>query len=125
MRLLEYEGKELFSKYGIAVPAARHTKSESGAIEASKELGFPLILKSQLTVGGRGKAGAVLKCYNDQELITNFSTLINKQIKGEYPRGILIETMVNIIKELYLSIFLNRGKRCYSIIASSEGGMDI
>ena len=125
MRLLEYEGKQLFSKYGISVPAAKHTVSESEAIEASKELGFPLILKSQVTVGGRGKAGGVLKCYNEQELITNFNALMNKQINGEYPRGVLLEKIVEITKEIYLSIFLNRGKRCYSIIASSEGGMDI
>jgi succinyl-CoA synthetase beta subunit len=125
MRLLEYQGKELFSKYGIMVPAASLTETVSQAIKASKELSFPLVIKSQLTVGGRGKAGAVLKCYNEQELISNFNTLLNKQINGEYPQGILIEKMVDITKELYLSIFLNRGKRCYSIIASSEGGMDI
>ncbi len=55
----------------------------------------------------------------------NLTNLLNKEVKGELPRGILLEKMVDISKELYLSIFLNRSKRCFSIIASAEGGVDI
>ena len=82
-------------------------------------------MKSQLTVGGRGKAGAIQKCKDSSELETKFSELLKKEVKGELPRGILLEKMVDIVKEIYLSIFLNRSKRCFSIIASSEGGIDI
>ena len=82
-------------------------------------------MKSQLTVGGRGKAGAIQKCREPSELGPKFNDILNKEVKGELPRGILLEKMVDISKELYLSIFLNRSKRCFSIIASSEGGVDI
>jgi succinyl-CoA synthetase beta subunit len=125
MRLLEYQGKELFNQYGISVPKACLVTSRDEVVQAAAKLGYPLILKSQLTVGGRGKAGAILKCNNDSELLPKFQELINKVVKGELPRGILVEKVVPIKSELYLSFFLNRSRRCYSLIASSEGGMEI
>jgi succinyl-CoA synthetase beta subunit len=125
MRLLEFQGKELFKKYGLSVPEACLVNSRDEAMQAATKLGYPLVLKSQLTVGGRGKAGAILKCNNDSELLPKFDELINKEVKGELPRGILIEKVVAIKGELYLSFFLNRSRRCYSLIASSEGGMEI
>ncbi len=64
MRLLEFQGKELFRQYGLSVPAASLVNSREEAIQAANKLGYPVVLKSQLTVGGRGKAGAILKCKN-------------------------------------------------------------
>lgn len=125
MRLLEFQGKELFNKYGISVPEACLVNSRDEVMQAAAKLGYPLVLKSQLTVGGRGKAGAILKCNNDSELLPKFDELINKEVKGELPRGILVEKVVAIKSELYLSFFLNRSRRCYSLIASSEGGVEI
>jgi succinyl-CoA synthetase beta subunit len=125
MRLLEFQGKELFSQYGISVPAASLVNSRDEAIQAATKLGYPVVLKSQLTVGGRGKAGAILKCKNASELLPKFDELINKKVKGELPRGILVEEVVDIKGELYLSFFLNRTRRCYSLIASAEGGIEI
>jgi succinyl-CoA synthetase beta subunit len=125
MRLLEYQGKQLFSEYGIPVPVSQLAWDEQGAINASKKIGFPLVLKSQLTVGGRGKAGAIVKCSNESEFIAKFNELLHKEVKGELPQGILVEGMINIVKELYVSLFLNRGKRCYSLISSNEGGVNI
>ncbi|MDQ3872652.1 MAG: acetate--CoA ligase family protein [Thermoproteota archaeon] len=125
MRLLEYQAKELFSEYGIRIPRSHLAYAISEARERGKDLGYPLILKSQLTVGGRGKAGAIIKCNNEEELMLKFQELLHKEIKGELPRGILLEEMVDIRKEIYLSLFLNRSKRCYSLICSSEGGVDI
>jgi succinyl-CoA synthetase beta subunit len=83
------------------------------------------VLKSQLTVGGRGKAGAIVKCKSEAELQPKFNELLYKEVKGELPRGILLEEMADIKKELYLSLFLNRSKRCYSLISSTEGGVEI
>jgi succinyl-CoA synthetase beta subunit len=125
MRLLEFQGKELFSQFGISVPAASLVNSRDEAIQAATKLGYPVVLKSQLTVGGRGKAGAILKCKNASELLHKFDDLINKEVKGELPRGILVEEVVDIKNELYLSFFLNRSRRCYSLIASAEGGIEI
>jgi succinyl-CoA synthetase beta subunit len=125
MRLLEYQGKELFDQYGIRIPKSYLAHRLEEAKEYAKKLGYPLVLKSQLTVGGRGKAGAIAKCKNESDLESRFNELLHKEVKGEFPRGILLEQMANIKKEIYLSLFLNRGKRCYSLISSAEGGVDI
>src|SRR5919201_1575313 len=125
MRLLEYQGKELFDQYGIRIPRSHLANNMQEARQGGKKLGYPLVLKSQLTVGGRGKAGAIVKCKSEAELEPKFNELLHKEVKGELPRGILLEEMANIKKELYLSLFLNRSKRCYSLISSAEGGVEI
>lgn len=126
MRLLEYQGKELFKEFGIPVPKARLVFSlEEARSLLDNELAFPIVLKSQVPVGGRGKAGAIKKCQNMQEVETQFIALQNKKIAGESPRGILLEEGMKISKELYVSLFLNRSARCFSLIASAAGGMDI
>jgi succinyl-CoA synthetase beta subunit len=125
MKLLEYQGKELFKYYGINVPNSYLAQNIEEAKQGSKRIGFPFVLKSQLTVGGRGRAGAILKCKNEKELVEKFDELINKEVKGEKPKTILLEEMADIKREFYLSLFLNRTKRCYSIIASSQGGIEI
>ena len=108
MKLLEYQGKELFGEYDIAIPKSYVAKNQSELSQIADKLKFPIVLKSQLTVGGRGKAGAILKCTEREELEPMFIKLMNKEVKGERPKGILIEEAVEINKELYLSLFLNR-----------------
>src|ERR687898_238653 len=125
MRLLEYQGKELFDEFGIRVPRSYLAHTIHEATEGGNKLGYPLVIKSQLTVGGRGKAGAIVKCKSEAELEPKFNELLHKEVKGEFPRGILLEEMADIKKELYLSLFLNRSKRCYSLISSAEGGIEI
>jgi succinyl-CoA synthetase beta subunit len=125
MKLLEYQGKELFNQYGIRIPRAHLASDVDQAKEAAERLGYPCILKSQLSVGGRGKAGAIVRCKTEFELVTKFNELMHKNVKGELPAHILVEEIVDIKRELYLSLFLNRSKRCYSLIASAEGGVEI
>lgn len=126
MRLLEYQGKELFREFGIPTPKSRltFTVDEARAL-LRKELKFPIVLKSQVPVGGRGKAGAIVKCRNLGEVENKFNDLIYKKIDGETPRGILLEEVIDTSKELYVSLFLNRSARCFSLIVSAAGGMDI
>jgi len=125
MRLLEFQAKELFREYGIdLLPSKDSTTIEEGRIHA-KELGYPFVIKIQVPVGGRGKAGGIQKCQNDDEFELKYPQVLGLTIKGEKARAILLEKMADIKKELYLSIFLNRSKRCYTIIASSEGGVEI
>ena len=125
MRLLEYQGKELFRQYDILTPKSTLATSLAEARELSSKLEFPVVLKSQVASGGRGKAGAIVKCKTPGEVITNFEGLMNKEVKGELPRSILFEQTVNVRKELYISLFLNRSKRTYSFICSGEGGVEI
>jgi succinyl-CoA synthetase beta subunit len=125
MRLLEYQGKELFVQYGIPTPKSVLATSPMEAKELSTKFEFPLILKSQVAAGGRGKAGAIVKCNTPIEVVSKFQELKNKEIKGELPRSILLEQAVDIRQEIYISLFLNRGKRSYSLICAAEGGVEI
>jgi len=125
MRLLEYQAKELFAQYGIKTPKGLTSKDFEQGKKDAKELGFPFVIKAQVPVGGRGKAGAIQKCHSDDEFNLKYPQILEMSIKGEKVRAILLEKMAEIKKELYLSLFLNRGKRCYTVIASSQGGVEI
>ena len=125
MQLLEFQAKEIFREYGInLLDSISSTNIEEGRKHA-KELGYPFVIKIQVPVGGRGKAGGIQKCQNDDEFELKYPQVMDLTIKGEKARAILLEKMADIKKELYLSKFLNRSKRCYTIIASAEGGVEI
>ena len=125
MRLLEFHAKELFREYGInLLPGRSCTTIEEGR-EHAKSLGYPFVIKIQVPVGGRGKAGGIQICRNDDEFELKFPQVMALTIKGEKARAVLLESMAEIKKELYLSVFLNRSKRCYTVIASSDGGVEI
>jgi succinyl-CoA synthetase beta subunit len=125
MRLLEYQAKELFAQYGIKTPKGISSKDIEKARNDAKQLGYPFVIKVQVPVGGRGKAGGIQKCHNDDEFELKYPQLLGMSIKGEKTRAILLEKMAEYEKELYLSLFLNRSKRCYTVIASGEGGVEI
>lgn len=125
MRLLEYQAKELFSQFGIKTPKGLSSKNIEQARKDASELGFPFVIKAQVPVGGRGKAGGIQKCHNQDEFELKYPQVLGMSIKGEKTRAILLEKMAEYEKELYLSLFLNRSKRCYTIIASAEGGVEI
>lgn len=122
---MEFQAKELFREYGInLLESISSTDIEQGRRHA-KELGFPFVIKIQVPVGGRGKAGGIQKCHNEDEFEIKYPQVMDLTVKGEKARAVLLEKMADIKKELYLSIFLNRSKRCYTVIASNEGGVEI
>jgi succinyl-CoA synthetase beta subunit len=125
MRLLEYQAKEIFAEFGIKIPIGKTSKDIKQGRKDAQELGYPFVIKSQVPVGGRGKAGAIQKCHNEDEFNLKYPQILEMSVKGEKTRAILLEKMAEIKKELYLSLFLNRGKRCYTVISSSEGGVEI
>ena len=125
MRLLEYQAKELFNEFGIRNPESISSNDIEKGRNDAKSLGYPFVIKAQVPVGGRGKAGGIQKCNNDDEFEIKYPQILDMSIKGEKTRAILLEKMADIEKELYLSLFLNRSKRCYTIIASSDGGVEI
>jgi len=125
MRLLEYQAKELFKEYNIRIPDSISSTNIEKGREDAKKLGYPFVIKAQVPVGGRGKAGGIQKCSNDDEFELKYPQILEMSIKGEKTRAILLEKMADIEKELYLSLFLNRSKRCYTVIASADGGVEI
>jgi len=125
VRLLEYQAKMLFKDYGIPVPRGYLVTSVEEARQYARELGFPLVLKAQVRVGGRGKAGVVKVCRDPNSFEDVFKEMMGKSVQGEVVKSILLEEFMPHSKELYLSIFLDRSKRSYAIIASPEGGVEI
>lgn len=125
MRLLEYQAKELFGEYGIPLLEGRAASSIEEARGHAGELGYPLVLKIQVPVGGRGKAGGIQTCGGPDELELRYPQVAGLTIKGEAARAVLLERMADVERELYLSLFLNRSRRCYTVIASAEGGVEI
>jgi len=123
MKLFEYQGKELFKEYGIAVPDGIVVEREEELKSIS--ISFPWVLKAQVLVGGRGKAGGIKIAKNMEEAIELFRQLKNMEIKGERVRKILVEEKADIEKEMYLSFFLDRNSRQYLMMFSDEGGVEI
>ena len=125
LRLLEYQAKELLAKNGLKTPTGYLTTNLEEALERSKSIGFPVILKAQVPFGGRGKAGAIVRADNIQVLHNNFKRLINIEFGGMKPDSILIEEFIPHEKEIYVSVALDRGRSSYVIIAAEEGGMEV
>lgn len=121
MKLFEYRGKDLFKKYGITVPRGKLVESEKDF----SDLGFPLILKAQVPIGGRGKAGGIKKVNDYRDAKVKLDQIMGMNLRGYKVRKVLAEEMVDIKKELYLSISLDRSKRMPLVMASAEGGMEI
>ena len=125
MRLLEFQAKELFKEYGIPVPASAASKDLERGRRDAEALGFPFVIKIQVPVGGRGKAGGIQMCRNMDEFDIKYPQVLDMEIKGEGARAVLLEKAADVRQEMYLSLFLNRSKRCYTVIASAEGGVEI
>lgn len=125
MKLLEYEAKEYFKKYGIPTPWGRMVTTSEAAADAVKDLGRPAVIKVQLPVGGRGKAGGVKFADTPAEAELAASQLLGMSIKGLTVEKLYVEEKISIVNEVYLGVTVDRGNRCYVILASGEGGMDI
>ncbi|MBI5355289.1 MAG: succinate--CoA ligase subunit beta [Candidatus Aenigmarchaeota archaeon] len=118
MKLFEFEGKEIFSKYGIRIP-----KGEVIA-KGSKARAMECVLKAQVLVGGRGKAGGII-LVKENEFEKRLAELFSKEIKGEKVNIVLAESKITIQKEVYASISVNRETGHPVFLVSAQGGVDI
>jgi succinyl-CoA synthetase beta subunit len=125
MKLLEYQAKEIFKKYDMPVPDGFLCKSVEDAQNILKSIKFPVVIKAQVPIGGRGKAGGVKIATNYEEAIEKSKSILNMKIKSIPVKKILISHAVNIKKEFYLGITLDRKINKNVIITSKEGGVDI
>lgn len=121
MKLYEFQGKELFARCGIPVPKRRLVRS----FEDLETLDAPLVLKSQVLSGGRGKAGGVVVCDDIASLVQEGKRLIGSSLKGERVLALLAEEKVDILQEYYLSFVIDGELKKPLIIASATGGMEI
>ena len=125
MKLLEYEAKKYFRKYGIPTPEGVMVTDSDTATEAAKKLGKPVVIKAQLPVGGRGKAGGIKFADNPLEAGEVAGELLGKEIKGLKVEKLYVEEKIDIKDELYLGITVDRNNKRYVVLASKEGGVEI
>src|ERR1022692_2149007 len=133
MKIHEYQGKEIFRRFGMATPRGIPAFSVDEAVKAAETLGGPVwVVKAQIHAGGRGKGGGVKVAKSLAEVRDLAGKILGMQLvthqtgpKGQKVRRLLIEEGANISKELYIGMVVDRGTQRVAMMASSEGGMDI
>ena len=125
MDLLEYQGKQLLAKHGVPVPEGRPASSVEQAVAAGEQLGYPVVVKAQVLIGGRGKAGGVKLAKDKAELEENANAILGMDIKGFTVHELYIEKASEIDEEYYAAILLDRTARKPMAMLSRKGGMDI
>ncbi len=125
MDLYEYQAKELFAEHGVPAPAGIVVTSVDDAVGAAERLGTPVMVKSQVKIGGRGKAGGVKYAATVEDVRTHAGNILGLDIKGHITRQVLITPANDIAEEYYVSYLLDRANRTFLAMATKEGGMDI
>lgn len=125
MKIHEYQASQLFQKAGIPIVKGRITTQVNEALEFAQAIGYPVVLKSQVLVGGRGKAGGIKLVKNQDELREKYNFLKTLSISGYAVKKIYVVKAIDIRKEFYLAAIVDTAKDDIVLIASSEGGVEI
>ena len=126
-RLFEYQGKEFLKDAGIAIPTGEVASTAQEAYEVTTRVGKPVVVKAQVWVGGRGKAGEIKTAETPEEAEKAASVILGMQVKGFPVRKVLVEEKLNVDKEYYVGVIPNSSwkSRAPVVIFSTHGGMDI
>jgi succinyl-CoA synthetase beta subunit len=131
MDLLEYQGKQLFAKHGVAVPSGEVALTVEEAVAAAERTGYPCAIKAQVLIGGRGKAGGIKIAANREQAEQHAEAILGMDIVGPHGEGpfrvdrVWIEAGSDIASEYYASVILDRGEKKLLAMVSTQGGMDI
>ena len=125
MDLFEYQGKQLFARYGIPVSDGAVAETVDDAVAAAERVGYPVVVKAQVQVGGRGKAGGVKLATNTDEAREHAGNILGLDIKGHVVQRIWVEHASDIAEEYYASFTLDRAAKQYLGMLSAEGGVEI
>jgi succinyl-CoA synthetase beta subunit len=125
MDLLEYQGKQLFARQGIPVPTGKPARTVDEAVTAADEIGYPCVVKAQVKIGGRGKAGGIKVAQDQDEARTLADAILGMDIRGFTVHEVWIEGASEIASEYYASIIFDRSAKKPLIMLSTKGGMDI
>ena len=125
MKLHEFQAKQVLARAGVAIPEGRTATTPEEAEAAAIALGLPVVVKAQVHVGGRGKAGGVKLATTAAEAKAHATAILGMDIKGLTVRTVYVERAAKIAKELYLGITIDRDRRRAVVMLSTVGGMDI
>jgi succinyl-CoA synthetase beta subunit len=125
MDLLEYQGKQLFAKHGVPVPDGRHATTVADAVAAAEALGYPVVIKAQVQIGGRGKAGGIKLATSREEAEQHASAILGMDIRGFTVHEVWVEKASDIDEEYYAAIVFDRAAKKPMAMLSRMGGMDV
>jgi succinyl-CoA synthetase beta subunit len=125
MDLLEYQGKQLFARHGLRVSDGKAVTTVDDAVAAANEVGYPVVVKAQVLIGGRGKAGGVKLADDEAQAREHAQNILGMDIKGHIVRTLWIEHASDIATEYYASVLLDRSEKQPLVIFSVEGGVEI
>jgi succinyl-CoA synthetase beta subunit len=125
MDLFEYQGKQYFARYGIAVSPGDVAETVDQAVEVAERIGYPVVVKAQVKVGGRGKAGGVKLANDIDEVRLHAGNILGLDIKGHVVHRLWIERSSDIAKEYYASFTLDRQNKVHLGMLSAQGGVEI
>jgi succinyl-CoA synthetase beta subunit len=125
MDLLEYQGKQLFARHGVPVPVGKPATSVDEALAAADEIGYPCVVKAQVLIGGRGKAGGIKVVKDRDEARDAAEAILGMDIRGHTVHEVWIEAASDIAEEYYASIVFDRAAKAPLLLLSTQGGMDI
>ena len=125
MDLLEYQGKQLFAEHGVPVPEGRHAATVDDAVAAANEIGYPCVVKAQVAIGKRGKAGGIKVARDEDEARAHSEAILGMDIRGFTVHDLWIERASEISAEYYASVILDRSEKKLLAMLSRMGGMDV
>jgi succinyl-CoA synthetase beta subunit len=125
MDLLEYQGKQLFARHGVPVPDGRPALTVEEAVAAADEIGYPCVVKAQVQIGGRGKAGGIKVARDGHEAQQHSEAILGMDIRGLTVHELWIEAASEIASEYYASVIFDRSAKAPLVMLSTKGGMDI
>ena len=125
MDLFEYQGKQYFSKYDIPVSPGAAVTTPQEAVEVANSIGYPVVVKAQVQVGGRGKAGGIKLAANAAETLEHATNILGMDIKGHVVHVVWVEKASDIAEEYYASYTLDRGAKKHLLMLSAQGGVEI
>src|ERR671915_406290 len=125
MDLLEYEGRQLFARHGVPVPSGAPATTVEEAVAAADEIGYPCVIKAQVQIGGRGKAGGIKVANDHPEAEEHATAILGMDIRGHTVHEVWIEAASDIAAEYYASIVFDRSAKRPLVMLSTQGGMDI
>jgi succinyl-CoA synthetase beta subunit len=123
--LFEYQGKQFFARYGIPVSDGAPVDTVPEAVEVADRIGYPVVVKAQVQVGGRGKAGGIKLAGNADEVRTHAGNILGMDIKGHTVKVLWIEVASDIAEEYYASFTLDRAAKLHLGMLSAQGGVEI